>query len=267
MKILKIVTVTLFVLSLALYLGTSFRYNVVMDRVEPRIQCESEVLEVSVHATQEELLAGVTAQDNRDGDLTDKIMIQGISRLLSADTARITYVVADGSDNLASCTRTLRYVDYESPRITISEQPVYPLFSQLSEMETSLSVIDVVDGDISEQIVISSQKLDTGTEGAYILTIQITNSLGDAQMIPLTIVIDDEGAVNPLVTLREYITYVSVGDDFIPRDHILTVNGEDFAGSYPALRIHSNVDTTVPGAYQVCYQYSDFTVYQTVVVR
>lgn len=270
MKILRIVTVFLFVLSLALYLGISFRYRVVLDRVPPKIQCESEMLEVSVHATDADFLSGVTARDNRDGDLTEQVMIQGISRMLSADTARITYVVADSSDNIASCTRMLRYTDYENPRLALTALPVYQAFSKGNAMEEligALTALDIKDGDISGQIHISAGNMDISLESTYALTIEITNSMGGFESIPLTIVIDNEGAVNPLVTLREYITYVDKDADFIPRDYILTVNGEDFEGNYPALRIHSNVDTAVPGAYQVCYQYKDFTVYQTVVVR
>lgn len=270
MKILRMITIFLFVLSVALYLGVSFRYEVVLDRVSPQIQCESEVLEVSVNATDAELLAGVTAEDNRDGDLTDQIMIQGVSRLLTNNTAKITYVVADSSDNIASCTRILQYTDYENPRLSIQEMPVYrtrPDDQAMPKLYESLSAHDVRDGDLSDQILISVQDMNDYEEGQFHVTLQITNSMGGTEMIPLTIVIDNEGAVNPLVTLREYIAYVDLGSDFDPSDYILTVNGEDFEGSYPALRIHANVDTTVPGAYQVCYQYKDFTVYQTVVVR
>ena len=270
MKILRMITIFLFVLSLALYLGISFRYKVVLDRVPPKIQSESEVLEVSVNATGAELLAGVTARDNRDGDLTEQVMIQGISRLLTEDTARITYVVADSSDNIASCTRTLRYTDYENPRLSIGEMTVYRTFPHddtIDRLCKSLTARDVRDGDLSDQIVVAVHGSNDRIEGELQLTVQVTNSMGGTEVIPLTIVIDNEGAVNPLVTLREYITYVDKDADFIPSDYILTVNGEDFEGDYPALHIHSNVDTAVPGAYQVCYQYKDFTVYQTVVVR
>lgn len=270
MKILRMITIFLFVLSVALYLGVSFRYEVVLDRVSPKIQCESEVLEVSVLATDAELLAGVTAKDNRDGDLTDQIMIQGVSRMLSADTARIIYVVADSSDNIASCTRTLRYMDYIPPQLALKDIPVYSTDNEknaLSELKKTLTAVDVKDGDLSGQVRILAKSIDVSLENIYALTIEITNSMGGFESIPLTIVIDNEGALNPLVTLREYITYVDKDADFIPSDYILTVNGEDFEGDYPALRIHSNVDTAVPGAYQVCYQYKDFTVYQTVVVR
>lgn len=271
MKILRIVTAFLFVLSLALYAGVTFRYRVVLDRVSPRIQCDSEVLEVSVNATDDQLLAGVTATDNRDGDLTDRIMIQGISRLLTTDTARITYVVMDSSDNLASCTRTLRYTDYERPRLILTEIPVYRTFptgNALSDLLSTLTVTDVRDGDISDQVhILAPTNMDISLENTHTLTIEVYNSMGDAEIVPLTVVIDNEGAQTPLVTLKEYITYVDAGSRFDPKACIRTLNGSSYTGSDAGLRIDSNVDSDVPGVYQVCYQYQDFTVYQTVVVR
>lgn len=270
MKALRIVTILLFLLSLLLYLGVSFRYNMILDRVAPKIQCESEVLDVSVNATDAELLAGVTAKDNRDGNLTDQIIVQGVSRLLTADTARITYVVMDRSDNIASCTRTLHYTDYVPPKLILTEIPVYRTYPEddsLVKLYDTLAAQDIRDGDLSDQIQISAQHANDNIEGEIIVTVQVTNSMGDAVAVPLTIVIDNEGAQEPLVTLKEYITYVSVGSDFHPQKYIHTLNGSAYTGSEPGLRIDSNVDTAVPGAYQVCYQYQSFTVYQTVVVR
>ena len=270
MKALRIITVFLFVLSLVLYLGVSFRYSILLDRVSPQIQCASEVLEVSVNAAESELLAGVTAKDNRDGDLTGQIMVQGISRLLTEDTARITYVVMDSSDNIASCTRTLRYTDYARPRLQLTEIPVYRTYPEddsMVKLFEALSAQDVHDGDISDQIQISVQHVNDNIEGELYVSVQIINSLGDSEVIPLTIVIDNEGARNPLVTLKEYITYVDAGSDFDPQSYILTLNGSAYRGADSNLVIDSQVDTATPGAYQVRYQYQSFTVYQTVVVR
>ena len=270
MKALRIVTVFLFALSLALYVGVSFRYNILLDRVSPKIQCETDILDVSVNASETELLAGVTAEDNRDGDLTGQIMIQGISRLLTADTARITYVVMDSSDNIASCTRTLHYTDYERPRLYLTEMPVYrtyPADDSLVRLFEALSARDVHDGDLSDQIQISAQYAKDNVEGELYVSVQIINSLGDSEVIPLTIVIDNEGAQNPLVTLKEYITYVDAGAAFDPKSCILTLNGSTYSGADAGLIIDSQVDTATPGAYQVRYQYQSFTVYQTVVVR
>ena len=86
-------------------------------------------------------------------------------------------------------------------------------------------------------------------------------------MVPLTIVLDNEGAANPLITLTEYITYVDAGSRFDPRSCILTLNGSPYKGFISGLAIDSQVDTSTPGTYQVRYKYHSFTVYQTVVVR
>lgn len=270
MKALRIITIFLFVLSLALYLGVSFRYSIMLDRVSPKIQCESEVLEVSVNAAEPELLAGVTAKDNRDGDLTGKIMVQGISRLLTDNTARITYVVMDSSDNIASCTRTLRYTDYERPRLHLTQIPVYRPFPEensMAKLFEALSAQDVHDGDISDQIQISTQNANDDVEGEFEVSVQIINSMGDSEVVPVTVVIDNEGAQNPLITLKEYITYVDAGSDFDPESGIRTLNGSAYTGAGSGLSIDSQVDTATPGTYKVRYQYQSFTVYQTVVVR
>ena len=94
-----------------------------VDDVPPVLTCTEGVLEVSVSASQEELLQGVTAWDNRDGDLTSEIMIDHISTLIGANTAKITYVVFDSSDRVAKLTRTIAYTDYEAPPIFPESAP------------------------------------------------------------------------------------------------------------------------------------------------
>ena len=270
MKTLRIITIILFLLSLAVYLGVSYRYNNQLDRVSPAIRCETEVLEVSVNADDSDLLTGVTATDNRDGDLTDRIMIQGISRLLTENTVRVTYVVMDSSNNIASCTRIVRYTDYAPPRLALNAIPVYTTELEqnaLSVLKETLIATDVKDGDLSGDIRIIANSIDVTLENTYTLTLEVTNSLGDSEVVPLTIVIDDEGAANPLVTLKEYITYVNVGSSFEPKSCILTLNGSPYSGVASGLTIDSQVDTSIPGTYQVRYKYHSFTVYQTVVVR
>ena len=263
MKTIRIITIILFLLSLAVYLGVSYRYDHQLDRVSPAIECTSEVLEVSVSANDSDLLAGVT-------DLTDRIMIQGISRLLTENTVRVTYVVMDSSNNIASCTRIVRYTDYAPPRLALNAIPVYTTELEqnaLSVLKETLIATDVKDGDLSGDIRIIANSIDVTLENTYTLTLEVTNSLGDSEVVPLTIVIDDEGAANPLVTLKEYITYVNVGSSFEPKSCILTLNGSPYSGVASGLTIDSQVDTSIPGTYQVRYKYHSFTVYQTVVVR
>ena len=81
------------------------------------------MLEVSVDAGEEELLQGISAWDNRDGDLTSEIMVDHISTLVSDNTAKITYVVFDRSDNASKLTRTIAYTDYETPKFSLTQPP------------------------------------------------------------------------------------------------------------------------------------------------
>ena len=274
MKTIRIITVLLFILALAGYAGVVYRYEYALDRTPPQIRCPEEPLEISAAAGETAMLAGVAASDDRDGDLTDQVMIQGVSRLLTADTARITYVVFDSAGNMASCTRTVRYTDYERPIISLTSAPVfkpYPDGDSLKELDALLTAADVRDGDISDQIRITAQNVTDTQVGAYRVNAQIINSMGDSETIPLTIVIDREGAEDPLVKLRQYITYVRSGSPFDPAAYISEVQGRPYSSEDPSLTIVSDVDTSAPGYYQVCYrcQTSEriYTVYMTVVVR
>ena len=59
--------------------------------------------------------AEVSAYDNQDGDLTSGIVIGGISKLISDNTAKITYMVFDSDNNMARMTRLVKYTDYKKP--------------------------------------------------------------------------------------------------------------------------------------------------------
>lgn len=266
MKVLHRITILLFILALCAYFGVQYYYNTTLDRVSPVLQCSEEVLNVSVQDGEDVLLAGITATDNVDGDLTDQIMIQGISRLLSTDTARVSYVVFDSSDNMATCSRTIRYMDYERPRIQLNKPLVfypYPQGNCMTEMATMFTAQDVLDGDISDRIQITSTNVSDSHEGTYNAVIQVINSLGDVESIPVKVVISNFGAGNQLIKLSRYITYVNQNSTFSPENFITY--------SAAQVQVESDVDTSSPGCYQVRYSCEKngqlYEVYMAVVVR
>lgn len=266
MKALHRITILLFILTMGAYFGVQYYYTNTLDRVSPVLHCSEEILNVSVKGGEKALLAGVTATDNVDGDLTAGIMIQGVSRLLSADTARVTYVVFDSSDNMGTLTRIIRYTDYEAPRIQLTEPLVFHTYPQsdcTSEMGTMFTAQDVLDGDISQRIQITSTSIDENSEGTYSAVIQATNSLGDVEAIPVKVVISNSGADKALIELSQYITYVNQSSVFQP-EHYITYSAAQ-------VEVESNVDTGVPGCYQVRYSCrkdgQSYEVYMAVVVR
>lgn len=261
MKLLQRGTVALFILVLAAFVGLNLYLRVSVDRTPPVITCDSEVVEIRRGADESALLKGVTATDDTDGDVTDSILIKGVSQLITADTAKVTYIAFDSSNNMSVKSRTVRYTNYEKPRFELKQPLIYRVGSKVQLLDR-LTAADVVDGDISGNIRVTTQNINASVEGGYAVTVQVSNSLGDVESIPLTVLIANGTYITPAVTLSDYILYLETGDSFRPADYILT------PADPSAVRVDAGeVDTTRPGVYEVFYSYQSDTVIMTVVVR
>ena len=84
----------------------------ISDNTPPEISFLSDVLEVSVEASEDDLLVGVTAKDSKDGNVTNSVLVEGISGLSSDQLATITYAAFDQAGNVAKAQRTVQYTDY-----------------------------------------------------------------------------------------------------------------------------------------------------------
>lgn len=249
----KVILALLLVVMVGLTVASELYRRGFEDTTPPKLVCDSDVLEVSVQADQAALLQGVTATDNKDGDLTGEILVDHVSTLVTSDTAIITYVVFDSANNAAKATRTIRYTDYKAPRFRLTKPLCYPVGSTVTLLDR-LSVEDVVDGDITGNVRMTTQNLNTAIPGIYTLTLQVTNSLGDTVVLPLSVVIQ-AGSNAPEIQLKEYLIYLPVGGAFDPADYLrkVTENGRGISSS--DVDITSHVDTTQAGVYEVLYQY------------
>lgn len=117
MRILKLALIALLAVTGILFCLTTANRFMSGFHIPPTITCPSDMLEVSVSDEEAALLADVTASDKQDGNLTDRILIQGVSKLITNDTAKVSYIVFDSDGNAASASRTVRYTDYEKPQI------------------------------------------------------------------------------------------------------------------------------------------------------
>ena len=88
-------------LGFAAYLFFSQRST---DKTPPEISFASDVLPVSVAATEAELMEGVTARDDRDGDVTGSIVIEGVTGPSSDQLATITYAAFDREGKISTVT-------------------------------------------------------------------------------------------------------------------------------------------------------------------
>lgn len=241
MKAIKWIVTVLLVLTSGLYWG-----NEVLDRFSgrdqgPELTCTEELLEVPVRAGDSVLLQGMTAMDEQDGDLTDRIIVGGVSGLIGKDRAKVTYLVFDSDDNMATYVRQIRYTDYTRPRIRVSQPLVFedPESGGLLE---HVMVTDRLDGDLTEKAqVVTLWK--TEREDLYAATVVATNSRGDSVSVKLPVYI--RSSADSLVSLRSQVVYLEQGMQLEPMDYL--------DGDSGGVTVQSELDSQRSGCYWIWY--------------
>lgn len=254
MKTIRQVLIVLFVLLLGGRIATYFYFGSADRLVPPVLNCPSEVLEVSAADPESVLLQGLTATDAQDGDITSRITVSGISKLISSDTAKVTYIVFDSDDNMASCVRRIRYTDYHRPTFSITEPLVFSSTETVSILPR-LKAQDVVDGDLSNRIRVSTQDATENSE-IFMVSIQVTNSVGDTALLQIPVLQLESNPMRPTVNLKEYLVYVNQGSTFDAASYLesLRVPGQKVPLS--EVEISGEVNTAERGTYYVHYTYT-----------
>ena len=90
MKIVKTVLIGIFALSLAVF-GVSVVLSFAgRDAAVPEITSDRDVLEIPCSYTQDQLMEGLSAYDEQDGDLTDRIVAGSFSRVVTPGVSSLT---------------------------------------------------------------------------------------------------------------------------------------------------------------------------------
>lgn len=229
MRRLRILTVICMVVSTGLLVLSTVYSKTTEDRTLPVIQCPETPLTISMEDGGEEaLLRDVTAWDEKDGDLTDRILLQGVDKHAGESTAVATYAVVDSDNHVATRTREVQYTDYQPPRFALERELRYAVGSAL-RIKDRLTAWDRIDGDLSGRIRVVSGSTNTYNEGTYPATFQVTNSLGDTAAITLDIVVRGYEAGEPRIQLSQYLIYLENGADFDPMAYLASVSGGDRA--------------------------------------
>lgn len=253
MKAFKIILALLLAVVTGLYAFDRVTTSASGEGIGPTISCPEEILEVSVFDGEEMLLAGVSASDQQDGDLTHRVRVLGISKFIGDYIARVTYVVFDSDHNMATCSRQLRYTDYVSPTFTISQPLVYAKGATIQLLDR-ITVTDVIDGDITNSIRVTPVKATSDPE-IYTVDIQVTNSMGDTVRLTLPIIQRESSLNRADVHLSSSLVYLSVGASFDPDNYLRSVETPIGFEDPRDVQITNTVDTSTPGSYMVYYVY------------
>ena len=259
MRIVRIILIVVSILSLGIFgISELIRFSG-RDTEAPEITSDREVLEIPCEYTQEQLMEGLSAEDETDGDLTSEIIAGSFSRFINTGECNLTYVVFDSSAQPATLTRKVRFTDYHPPRFTLTEPLVF------SEQEGSyttamerLGASDQLDGDLKEWITQTDTDVNYQRVGTYTMSVEVSNSFGDTSSaaLPVHVVSAENRRVD--IALTSGIVYISAGESLDPSAYISGVTAADGSSLDPsAVTAESAVDTNTPGCYEVHYQVFD----------
>lgn len=253
---IRIILIVLFVITAVLF-GAFIGYQYTHEDISPPVfVMDTDYIEVSVNASIDDLCQGLYAYDNMDGDISGKISVYKISQLISLNEATITYVVFDEAANHATCSRTIRYVDYQKPHFAISEPLVFRVGDTIRL--DSVTAYDVLDGDITNRITYDAS-IATLTPGYYPMLMQVINSAGDAASLTVTVIVEDGSATLPTIRLTDYLVYVKAGDELDFTSFVKSIKDPQVPNRIPNTKIGinaENVDLSTPGTYEVNYYYT-----------
>ncbi len=273
MKLLRIGSILMFILSAATYLGYQRYEERVVDVMGPDIRYSSDSISVSVDTSVEELLKDVTAYDLRDGDVSSSIMIENFTDFIQTGKRKITYIAFDSSNNISKAEREVVYTDYESPKFRLSK-PLKFLVGESERILDNMTVEDCIDHDLTDKIKYNIPSYDFGqVAGRYPIEFQVTNSAGDTAFLQADVEFyyqEDKTFFTPEIILSKYIYYCKQGDKFDERSFLNKViigeeeyvfekklinNWNEKLIAREAISVSSNVNTKIPGYYHVNYSY------------
>ena len=231
MRRVRIICIILFLITGSAFGYMKFRQYLSEDSKAPQITMDKTKIKVPCSADTAALLAGITAMDSKDGDVTDNLVLESMSHFIKKGKRTMTVAAFDSDGNVTKAKRDVVYTDYQSPVFSLESPLLYPINS--SKIDIPMKASDMIDGDITGKIKMgSSQSIRTYVAGNYDLTFTVSNSAGDVVTLPVTMEIYDpkETGGYPVLTLNQYLIYVKKKQTIDPIQYLesLTADGVNY---------------------------------------
>lgn len=199
------------------------------DRKGPEISVPQEEITYVAGTDTSALLNGVTAQDNRDGDVTDTVTIESIIPNADQTGASVIYVAKDSKNNVTKETRTIVYsTDAAQAAVAAADQAV---------QNQAAADPAAAQGDAAGE---SAQTVDDGA------------AQNEAAIAALP-------AESPRFYLTQYSVEVERGADFNELSYVQDISDDKDSRDelYQGIQISGEVDTNTPGEYTLEYHVVD----------
>lgn len=251
MRALRILVSIIFVIVLVAYFF--FHFTKSTDTTVPKIRCDIPVIEISVKDGNDALLKHITAYDEKDGDISNKVIVEKSSAFVDFGKVIVTFAVCDNDDNVAKINVPVTYSDYENPRFELKDDLVFMTGSG-ANVDGAVTVTDSFDGDITDRLVIIANGAEIESSGKYPLTFKVTNSKSYTYSIDVDLIVSEYFTNGYNIELKDYFVYKKVGETVDYDSMIKSVaNPPQTTDSYEIKIDSSEVDKNQPGVYNVYY--------------
>ena len=244
------------------------RTKTIIVTVNPKMEVLNEA--PVIHATDKTItvgdtfdpMAGVTAEDAEDGNLTTKIVVE--KNDVKTDVAgkyEVTYKVTDSD----GATRRKTIIVTVNPKmepmnaapVIKAEDKTITVGDTFDPMD-GVTAIDAEDGNLTSKIEVKKNDVDTTTPGKYEVTYKVTDSEGASFTKSITVTVNPKmEPMNAAPVIKAEDKTITVGDTFDPMDGVTAIDAED-GNLTSKIEVKKNdVDTTTPGKYEVTYKVTD----------
>lgn len=230
----------------------SITFKYVVDTVAPVISGND--ASVQIKSTNVDLIKmlGITAKDDMDGDITDKVVIDSSKlNLYEVGVYEVTASVVDGTGNKAEKSFNVTVKQDAAAPVIIGKNAVLAVGSPFNPIrDLALSVIDSRYGDITSKAVIT-HKVSTDAPGIFRVKVEATDKAGNTSSAYFIVRVFNGGTIvaDPLS-----VEFKSVVD---PMTGVtaLDIDGKDITSK--VIVVSNNVDTKKIGTYKVVYSVID----------
>ena len=244
------------------------RRKTIIVTVNPKMEVLNEA--PVIHATDKTItvgdtfdpMAGVTATDAEDGNLTTKIVVE--KNDVKTDVAgkyEVTYKVTDGQG--ATCRKTIivtvnpKMEPINAAPIIKAEDKTITVGDTFDPM-AGVTATDAEDGNLTAKIEVKKNDVDTTKAGKYEVTYKVTDTQGASFTKSITVTVNPKMEVlNAVPTIDAADKTITVGDTFNPKDGVTATDVEDGDLTAKIIVEKNDVDTTKAGKYEVTYKVTD----------
>ncbi|MBC1511471.1 LPXTG cell wall anchor domain-containing protein [Listeria booriae] len=197
-------------------------------------------------------LAGMSASDTEDGDITANVTVTANDvDANQAGTYHVTYSVTDSDDNTTTKTVTITVLTNEKPVIIAADitQKAHRSVDPMAGVTAS----DLEDGDLTANIKIIANDINTDVPGEYHVTYSVLDSDGSETEKTITVTILSNDA--PVIHGQD-VTF-KAGKAFDPMAGVTASDTEDGDITSAIEMTANDVNPDVAGVYHVTYSVTD----------